>query len=164
MIKTQAEYANAIDRLMKDREVLDAERRAFRERGLTEEQVQIALEPHLCFHQQLQDEVDWYDSVRRGEPYCIETLQDVGKMLIALRIGLGLTQREFAARMGIDESQVSRDERNEYHGITVKRVHEILSTLGASIKVRMEPPTFPAREIRQVEAGQARPRMTVVSA
>lgn len=143
MIKTQAEYANAIDRLAKDREVLEAEEIAYRKEGLTEEQVQRALDPHRCFHQQLQDEVDWYDSVRRGEPYCIETLQDIGKMLIALRIGLGMTQREFANRVGVDESQVSRDERNEYHGITVKRVAEILSQLGASIELRMSPPGGP---------------------
>jgi helix-turn-helix protein len=163
MIKTQAEYANAIDRLMKDREVLEAEERAYRGHGLTDEQVQRALEPHQSFHQQLQDEVDWYDSVRRGEPYCIETLQDIGKMLVALRIGRNLTQRDFARMTGVDESQVSRDERNEYYGITVKRVQDILSTLGASIQVRMNPPTHPDREIQRVEPADGQ-RLSIVPA
>jgi transcriptional regulator with XRE-family HTH domain len=36
---------------------------------------------------------------------------------VALRIATGLTQRQLAETLGVHESQVSRDERNEYHGI-----------------------------------------------
>jgi DNA-binding XRE family transcriptional regulator len=139
MIKTHAEYVNALERLAKDREVLAAEERAYLEAGLDEDQVKRALEPHVCFHEQLKDEVEWYDSVRRGEPYCIETLTDIGKLLIALRIGLGISQREFAQTLGVDESLVSRDEKNEYHGITVRRAADILQKVGASYQLRMEP-------------------------
>ena len=32
------------------------------------------------------------------------------------------------------ESQVSRDERNEYHGITVDRAIKILDTLGVKLQ------------------------------
>ncbi len=48
----------------------------------------------------------------------------IDRPLIALHIALGLTQRELAARLG--ESLVSRDERNDYHGITVERSPRIL--------------------------------------
>lgn len=150
MIKTHAEYANAIERLAKDREVLAAEEKAYRKAGLTDDEVQRALEPHQCFHQQLQDEVDWYDSVRRGEPYCMQSLQDIGKVLIGIRIALGMSQREFAKALEVDESQVSRDERNEYHGVTVRRAQEMLSKVGASIEVRVRPPENrqPLQQIR----------------
>jgi hypothetical protein len=36
------------------------------------------------------------------------------------RIAQGITQRELAKRLGLHESQVSRDERNEYFGITLE--------------------------------------------
>ena len=39
-----------------------------------------------------------------------------------------------AAKLGVHESQVSRDERNEYHGITVERAIKILDTLGVKLQ------------------------------
>ena len=53
---------------------------------------------------------------------------------MALRIAQGLSQRELAERLAVHESQVSRDERNEYHGITVDRVERILDALGVEVK------------------------------
>ena len=49
-------------------------------------------------------------------------------MLIAVRIALGLSQRQFAKRLGVHPTQVCRDERNEYHGITIERAAAILDT------------------------------------
>jgi len=43
------------------------------------------------------------------------------------------TQRELAEELGVHETQVSRDERNEYHGITVQRAATILDALGARL-------------------------------
>ena len=52
-------------------------------------------------------------------------------MLIALRIYKGLTQRQLAERLGVSEAAVSRDECNEYHGITLERAQRVLDALGA---------------------------------
>ena len=46
----------------------------------------------------------------------LSRLTAIGRLLTALRIAGGLAQRELAQRLGVDESQVSRDERNEYFG------------------------------------------------
>jgi hypothetical protein len=40
------------------------------------------------------------------------------------------------------ESQVSRDERNEYHGITVERVSRILDALGVQLTSRFDEPVL----------------------
>jgi transcriptional regulator with XRE-family HTH domain len=53
-----------------------------------------------------------------------------GRALVSLRIAVGLTQRELAFRLGVHESLVSRDERNEYQGLTIPRAAQILQVLG----------------------------------
>ena len=62
-------------------------------------------------------------------------------VLIAMRIYQGLTQRELADKLGVHESQVSRDERNEYAGITVERANRILEALGAELRTNIVKPT-----------------------
>ena len=49
-----------------------------------------------------------------------------------------MTQRELARRLGVDEAMVSRDERNEYHGITVDRAKRMLDALGVRLVTRVE--------------------------
>jgi transcriptional regulator with XRE-family HTH domain len=53
-----------------------------------------------------------------------------------------MTQRQLAELLGVSETMVSRDERNEYHGITVQRATRVLEALGARIETRvvMVPP------------------------
>ncbi|MFM7058282.1 MAG: helix-turn-helix domain-containing protein [Planctomycetota bacterium] len=43
-----------------------------------------------------------------------------------------MTQRQLAERLGVHESQVSRDERNEYHGITLDRAARLLDAPGVA--------------------------------
>ena len=68
-------------------------------------------------------------------------LAGIGQRLIGIRIYLGISQRDLAKKLGVHETQVSRDERNEYHGITVERVEEILTALGVNMKSSFEVPT-----------------------
>ena len=64
----------------------------------------------------------------------LENLHGLGRMLIALRLARGLSQRDLAARLEVHETQVSRDERNEYHGITVERASRIMDVLKAHVR------------------------------
>ena len=57
--------------------------------------------------------------MRRRDFETIDTLSTVGTLLIALRIANGLSQKDLAQKLDVSEAQVSRDERNEYQGITV---------------------------------------------
>jgi transcriptional regulator with XRE-family HTH domain len=49
-----------------------------------------------------------------------------------------MTQRELANRLKVDESQISRWERNEYHGITIEKAAAVLDALGARTKTVCE--------------------------
>lgn len=66
-------------------------------------------------------EVEQYERLKRGQ-------------LDALRIAQGMTQSELAARLGVHESSVSRDERNAYHGITVECASRVLDALGVELR------------------------------
>ena len=91
---------------------------------------------------QLAEEVESYERLQRGDVGELTNLHGLGRMLVALRIALGFTQRELAERLGVHESQVSRDERNEYHGITVERVSRILDALGVQLASRFDEPVL----------------------
>lgn len=62
----------------------------------------------------------------------------LGRLLVSMRIFRGMTQRDLSIRLGVHESQVSRDERNEYHGITVSRAARIFEILGARLHTTVE--------------------------
>ena len=106
--------------------------------GLSEEEVNRALEPMFSFRAQLEEEVEWYERVRRRDFGIIRDLSAVGTLLIALRIANGLSQRELAEKLGVSEAQISRDERNEYHGITVDRAQRVLDAMNETLTSRVE--------------------------
>src|SRR5690242_6946033 len=116
MIRTQTEYDDALSRLRQDREAMERQRTRLAEVGLSATEVAHAMEPLLSFHEQLREEVEAYEAMRRGDSTVIYDLGEIGRVLIGLRIARGWTQRQLAEALGISESQVSRDERNDYHG------------------------------------------------
>lgn len=138
MIRSEKEYREALDRLKQDEEVLALQREKLEEMGLSEEEIGRVLEPMLSFRAQLEEEVEWFERVRRRDFGVVRDLSAVGTLLIALRIANGISQRELAERLGVSEAQVSRDERNEYHGITVDRVQRVLDAMGETLTSRVE--------------------------
>ena len=76
--------------------------------------------------------------MRRREFAVSHDVRDMGRTLIALRVANGLSQRELAERLGVSEAQISRDERNEYHGITVERAQRVLDAMGEALRMQVE--------------------------
>lgn len=79
-----------------------------------------------------------YERLKRADVRELLNLHGLGRSLVALRIARGLTQRQLAGRLGIHESQVSCDERNEYHGIIVERANPSLDAMGVQLRSRFE--------------------------
>ena len=138
MIRSEKEYREAVERLRQDEEVLALQKEKLEGLGLSEEEVRRALEPMLSFRAQLEEEVEWYERIRRRDFGIIRDLSAVGTLLIALRIANGLSQRELAEKLGVSEAQVSRDERNEYHGITVDRAQRVLDAMNETLTSGVE--------------------------
>lgn len=138
MIRNEAEYRAAVQRVRAEAERLAAHERELKRLGLAADEVQRVMDPMRSFHEQLLEEVTGYERLQRGEFAELSNFRGVGGLLVSLRISLGLTQRQLAERLGVHESQVSRDERNEYHGITVERVSRILDALGVDVRTHVE--------------------------
>ena len=134
MIRNENEYREALTRLGEERKRIEAQKAHLETMGLSPADVKRAIDPIQSFHLQLQEEVECYQRLKRGEFDDIWNLQGLGQLLISARIARGLTQRQLAEKLGVNESQVSRDERNEYHGVTLDRAARILELLGVELR------------------------------
>jgi DNA-binding Xre family transcriptional regulator len=121
---------------------LTEHRTRLKEAGLNDEEIKRVIDPMESFHLQLMEEVESYERLKRGEFEEFANFRGFGHLLISLRIAKGISQRELAKRLSVHESQVSRDERNNYFGITLERAVKILEALNVRLhtKVEIEPP------------------------
>lgn len=140
MIRNESEYQGAVRRLQEERARLNDHKAHLEGMGLGPDEVKRAIDPLRSFHDQLGEELESYERLKRGDIAEMMNLHGLGRALVALRIALGLTQGELASRLGVHESQVSRDERNEYHNITVERASRILDALGVRMRSEFEQP------------------------
>jgi DNA-binding Xre family transcriptional regulator len=140
MIRNDSEYREAAKRIQEEKTRMAAEKERLAGEGLTAAEIKRALDPMRSFHLQLEEELEGYEKLKRGEFEELLNFQGMGRMLIALRIHRGLSQRELAEKLGVHESQVSRDERNEYNGITLERLTKLLEAFGASLRTTVEFP------------------------
>jgi ribosome-binding protein aMBF1 (putative translation factor) len=145
MIRNDKEYEEAVRRLTDEKQRLGQQKAKLKEMNLSADEIKRALDPMRSFHLQLAEEVESYERLKRGEFAEVRNLRGIGQLLIAARISQGISQRELAQRLDVNESQVSRDERNEYHGITIERAARILDVLGIDVVSR-------ARRVEQAEA------------
>jgi ribosome-binding protein aMBF1 (putative translation factor) len=142
MIRNEAEYQEASGRLEEERKRLAEHRRRLKTAGLKETEIKRVIDPIESFHLQLKEEVESYERLKRRDFDELENLRGFGPLLTSIRIAQGMSQRELAKRLGVHESQVSRDERNEYFGITLERAVKVLDALNVRLhtKVEIEPP------------------------
>ena len=134
MIRNEAEYKEAVERVADEAARMKRERSKLQEMNHSKEEIKRALDPVRSFHEQLKEEIASYERLMRGEFDELRNFEGVGRLLIAARVAKGVSQRELAKRLGVHESQVSRDERNEYHGVTVERANRIVEALGVELR------------------------------
>jgi len=134
MIRSESEYQTAVTRLKEESQRMKEQHKQLQGMDLSKEEIKRVLDQVRSFKEQLKEEVASYERLKRGEFDELRNFEGLGRLLVALRIAQGITQRELADRLGVHESQISRDERNEYHGLTVERASRILDALGADTR------------------------------
>jgi ribosome-binding protein aMBF1 (putative translation factor) len=138
MIRNETEYQEASERLAQEWQRLAEHRSRLKATGLADEEIKRVIDPLESFHLQLKEEVESYEKLKRGEFGELDNLRGLGHLLISIRIAQGLSQRELANRLNVHESQVSRDERNEYFGITLERAIRLLDALNVKLRTQIE--------------------------
>lgn len=138
MIKNESSYQKAVEKLKYDQEFISSEKNRFKEMKLNDEQIKMAIQPLISFHEQLKAEVEYYERIKRGSFNPIYKFTDIGKTLIAYRIYLGMTQAELARKLDVSESQVSRDERHEYYGATTEKIEDVMNAMGMKATINIE--------------------------
>jgi DNA-binding XRE family transcriptional regulator len=154
VIHTQREYEQTQRLLEQWRASGEKLRASIEAEGLSPEHVELCMAPHLTMQDSLEGQLAWYDRARCGDILPLPSLKRIGLSLIALRIAKGLTQRQLAKRLGVNEAQVSKDEKNEYHGISVERAQRIIDALEGSVTVTVSPerPAAPEWELAEAQA------------
>ncbi len=147
MIRNETEYKEAVSRLEGERRRLADHRARLKETGLSKDEIKRVVDPMESFHLQLVEEVENYERLKRGEFADLDNFRGLGPLLTSLRIAQGISQRELAHRLGVHESQVSRDERNEYFGITVERAIKIIEVMNVRLRTKVEIDAPRAREM-----------------
>jgi transcriptional regulator with XRE-family HTH domain len=132
MIRNDSELREAKARLADFRDQGQRIRDELVQRSLNEDQVRVAIAPQESMADDIAWEVDLYERLKLGNVSAIPHYApgERGKALICLRITKGWTQRQLAEALGVSEAVVSRDERNEYHGISMERYGKVLAALG----------------------------------
>ena len=138
MIRTDYEYRETLRRVEGAADAIAKEERKLSSEGLSADEARRAMAPSRFFHDQIRSEIVSYERLKRREFDELHNLQGLGQLLIGLRISAGLSQRDLAERLEVHESMVSRDERNEYHGVTVERANRILEAMQVQITTRVD--------------------------
>lgn len=132
MIRNELEYRQAQARLADFRDQIDGIRKELAEQGLSNADMAHATEPTEALARELDYDVTLYERLRTEGLGAVPSFgaAERGKALTALRIARGWSQRQLAEALGVSETLVSRDERNDYHGITQERFARVLQVLG----------------------------------
>ena len=138
MIKTEKEYLEAKTRLDQEYKALEGHEKKMKAAGLNNEQIKLAMDPLVSFTLQLKEEVAEYEKLKRGQFDPFVNLNGLGRALIAFRIYKGMSQKDLADKLGVSEPQVSRDERNEYHGASLEKIQRVLDALSMKLQSKVE--------------------------
>ncbi len=133
MIKTDAEYRNAVKKVRDERLRITAEQSRLKKEGVSEKLIHLAIDPLATFTMQLEEEIRFYEDTKQGVFPALHNLSGIGRLLIALRIHKNMQQKDLAKMLGVSEAQVSRDERNEYHGASIEKVRAVLEALEGNL-------------------------------
>ena len=114
--------------------------------GLTDRLLQAQQAGLSVWIDRLKAEISEYELLQQGESVLkINSLTELPIALIKARISRGMTQKDLAEKIGIQEQQIQRYEANHYDSASFDRLQEIFEALGISFKeIVMEIEAFPS--------------------
>ncbi len=139
VLRTAAEVAEAQLELRQWRILQRRQNERWPRTGFTDQQIAELSKPIEAKIAELEVRIEAWKRLAAGDVDDSVSLAGFGTRLAELRVAAGMSQRELARAMGVSDSQVSRDERTMYAGITVKRAIKVLAALGFEAEVHIRP-------------------------
>jgi len=141
LIRNDKQREQSLQTLQGMQTALKKAKKKFQSEGYSTKEVKELLDPQRCLYDDIQQEIEIYDRWKAGDLTDFEAapLEDLGRFLIAARIARGISQRELAQKLEVNESTISRDERNDYHGISIPRAVKILAALEVGVVMDVWP-------------------------
>jgi HTH-type transcriptional regulator / antitoxin HipB len=83
----------------------------------------------------LKEDIEEYEQFKSGKVrnFPIDSLQDLPLVMIKARIAVGMTQKELAEKIGVQEQQIQRYEANNYRTVGFDRLQEVMSALDVTV-------------------------------
>lgn len=139
MIRTETEYQRTSRLAAASQARLASERKKLARSGLSPDEIRLRTDLAQGLLDDLLSELRAYERLKAGDFQDPAAFEHLGQALVGLRIAAKLTQRELARKLGVHESQVSRDERYAYQGATFERLTRVLEALGVRAQFSFAP-------------------------
>ena len=133
MIKNARQYKITRSRADEVRNALGELRRAPLPDGLQPEMRELQLDALRGTLGDLQAELAEYDALHDATVINATGLEQLPTSLIQARIACGLTQRQLAERIGVQEQAIQRYEATDYFGASFARLVKIANALEISV-------------------------------
>ena len=95
---------------------------------------------------ELQQEIVEYEHLKSGQitNFPLDSIKDLPVVMIKARIVMGLTQKELAEKIGVQEQQIQRYEADHYSTVCFDRLQEVLNALNigftqAMMQIELDP-------------------------
>ena len=98
----------------------------------------------------------------RAELARLQPFEEIAREVIRLRMDSGLTQEEFARRMGTTKSAISRLESG-HHAPSVKTLSNIATAFQKTLSISFQSPKNPTQPDKRIVKQSARPQKLLVT-
>ena len=102
----------------------------------------------------IKEEISDYIEIKENKIIPVKDLMNFKNLptsLIKARIGLNMTQKEFAELIGVREQQIQRWESTEYATVSISRVYEIISAILETMNISLERVLPPNKIFKKLE-------------
>jgi len=134
VIRTEDEYRVGLRRVEESKRAIADTHAALQQQGLDVTTIDMFLASMRVLQRDVQDEVVAYEKARDFD-FGPVPFTGLGRLLIGLRIGRHMSVSDLAEALDVDKGNVSRDEKNDYRGITRDRIARILAALNVELMI-----------------------------
>lgn len=88
---------------------------------------------------ELRSQLREYEKLKAGvRRLRMESFTDLPRVLIAGRIGRGLSQKDLAKKLGVKPQQVQKDEKTDYRSASLHRILDVIEALNLHVDASVE--------------------------